>query len=185
MGSVGKRNIGNTVLVEHGIQTCESEYIIHVCPKPGKIYIYASSVGLDAVESGLYPIKSVWTRLPNKMLCETAQGYPVPWEHLENIRYIDIPNDLLEYHSHVKNAPTSRKGRWAEWVVKEMMGRGLLTFKNIEAVNDVEMQIRGIDIQAYTPTYQVKYDGPGGHREFGGSGNLFLQIRECNPLGAT
>lgn len=176
--------LGNTQLKNFGIQNWESEYMIHVCPKPGKVYIYKTEIGQDAADSGLYPQKSVWTKLPNGSKCETARGYAVPWHRLAGIRFYNIPNDLLQAHKRVARASPSRKGRWAEWVFQEMRKRGLIDHDTSSImVNDLGAQLRGIDIEIQAPTYQVKYDGPGGHKEFDGSGNLFLQTDECNPLG--
>jgi len=176
--------IANTRLVDYGIQSCESEYTVHVCPKSGKVYVFRTQIGQELARTHLYLEKSVWTKLPGNKRCETAKGYPVPWNHFAGIRFYDIPDDLLRTHGKLEKASTSQKGGWAEQVFQKMCEHGLIDHDTTSAtVDDLDRQIRGIDVEVQAPTYQVKYDGPGGHKEFGGTGNLFLQTQECNPLG--
>lgn len=48
---------------------------------------------------------------------------------------------------------------------------------------DKELDIRGTDIIVVARRrIQVKYDAPSYPKEEGGSGNLFIQTHECNPL---
>ena len=51
-------------------------------------------------------------------------------------------------------------------------------------VKEMDLQINGVDIVINMNTkIQVKCDYRGGPKAYGGTGNLYLQVRECNPFG--
>ena len=79
---------------------------------------------------------------------------------------------------------TPVKGRKAENVVRKMIALGLisLVLDTVE-VTDEGMQIDGEDFLVNTAqSIQVKCDWSAGPRELGGTGNLYLQETEANPL---
>jgi hypothetical protein len=80
---------------------------------------------------------------------------------------------------------TSDKGASAEYVVKEMVKRGIIPLVlDTTSDEDYDSQLLGSDILVkFADGIQAKCDWRGGHREHGGTGNLFLQTDECNPLG--
>ena len=85
------------------------------------------------------------------------------------------------------NDTTSRKGELATRLTKKLIEMGELRLKlNPVEINDLDMQISGTDILIRADIkIQVKCDFNGGSKEFGGTGNLFLQIADCNPFRPT
>lgn len=91
---------------------------------------------------------------------------------------------------------TSDKGNRAARLVKGMISNGIFPphLLQIEMepaeVQDIDMQIKGADVAitvAKKSVVQVKCDFRGGGTKLQDakypSGNLFLQVRECNPWG--
>ena len=79
---------------------------------------------------------------------------------------------------------TGAKGDKAVKIVSGLIRRGMFPFylEGIE-VGDYDLQIEGLDIiVSMNARIQVKCDYRGGPRWHGGTGNLFLQVAECNPL---
>ena len=72
-------------------------------------------------------------------------------------------------------------------IVAEMLKRQLIKLPvNIALIDDKNMQIRGTDILIQSKLcLQVKCDYLAGERQFGGTGNIFLQTAECNPRRMT
>ena len=72
-----------------------------------------------------------------------------------------------------------------------MVLNGLLPIPAIaDNVREIDVQLLGGDviikpnaIRKDEIVIQVKCDYDGGERELGGTGNLFLQVAESNPLG--
>lgn len=177
-GTHGGIKLGNTTLVDYGIQTEESDLRVHVCVSVGAVYVYQTSDGVKAVESGLWRKVPVYTGT-----LKTAEGFLVPPDRIEGCNMKQIPEDIgIVFYKHDN---TSEKGRKALEVVRSMMRRGLMPIPLMaREIDDTEMQIQGTDIIATSDAnVQVKCDWRGGHKELGGTGNLFLQVSECNPLG--
>ena len=66
-----------------------------------------------------------------------------------------------------------------------MISLGLISLAlSVAQVPEVDMQLNGSDLEImHAKSIQVKCDWNAGHKELGGTGNLFLQVEECNPLG--
>ncbi len=71
-------------------------------------------------------------------------------------------------------------------ITKRLLKCGLISVPiNIVEINDEQMQVNGTDIYVSAKIkIQVKCDYNAGHIEYGGTGNLFLQISECNLFGS-
>ena len=67
------KKLGNTVLVEHGIQTEAADYRAHVCPVVERIYVFPTGPAKELVEWGGYRLRS--TSING---VETAKGAAVP-----------------------------------------------------------------------------------------------------------
>lgn len=170
---------GNTTLVEYGIQTEESDLRIHVSVATRSIYVYETRFGVEAILSGKHRKKPARTEG-----IVTAIGYIVPPIKIEGCQRIEIPLDVFADADFRKSDMESERGRKAEWVVNQMLDRGLIpTPTKIQKIVDRGSQIRGADTVASTDNkIQIKCDWRAGERELGGSGYLFLQIKECNPF---
>ena len=91
-----------------------------------------------------------------------------------------IPDDIYDKRCVPCNAGQSEKGRAAEGVVLDMLE--LMGRKPLE-ITDRDQQLSGIDIVVSDVSYQVKCDWNGGDKELGGTGNLYIELNECNPQG--
>ena len=93
---------------------------------------------------------------------------------------IEIP---VEFWIDIReNMTTGEKGRRAVELVANMLEAGKVPLEvKPQEVKDKALQIKGTDITVTSDTkIQVKCDYNSGHK---GTGNLFLQVEECNPLG--
>jgi len=181
-------SLGNTKLVNSGIQNEESDLRVHVCPLAKSVYVYPTACGVDAINTGHYVTKPVFTGS-----IQTATGYIVPWKEIPGIICVELESETWDYISIREKASTSDKGKRAAQLVKGMIKNqrfpmGLLQIElNGVEIQDEEMQIKGADIiitVAKQVIVQVKCDFRGGGKRGANrcTGNLFLQIQECNPL---
>jgi len=196
----GETKLGNTDLVDYGIQNEESDLRIHVSPATKSIYVYDTINGVDAVvcdsANGNRKVK-VRTQMKDEfgdpivdrtgapLKVVTAEGYLVPPHDIYGCHRIDIPDDVLNTANFRFHDSTTQKGNKAVVVVKKMLNRGLipLTPDDVDEISDEEMQVSGVDISISSKAkIQVKCDWKAGPKEYGGTGNLFLQVSECNPL---
>ena len=175
-------------LFEYGIQTEKSDIRTHVCPVVRRVYVYPTSSGLMVIESGCYPLvpgyQPGWSE-------PTAEGYLVPPDDIPCCVELKFRNTVWDHLNFRKDEDTSEKGRKAVRLVKMMLKRGLLPIPTeSEIVEERNIQISGTDIYVKANRLrekdvhiQVKCDFDGGRKELGGTGNLFLQVREINPFG--
>ena len=173
--------IGNTRLVEYGIQTERSDLRAHVCVCARRIYVYPTACGLQTINAGDYEARPVYTGN-----IKTAIGYAVPWQNIARCVSVRIPDWLFTEMAFSETDSTTEKGRKAARVCARMIELGafpLPTPPNV--VSDTPTQIEGTDvIVTISARIQVKMDYRGGSKEHGGTGNLFLQTAECNPYRA-
>jgi hypothetical protein len=174
--------LGERTLVEYGIQTEESDYRAHVCFAVGIVYVFPTQSGKDAALSGKYPLRSASQRT---LRYATAEGYTVPPEKIKSCVGIEIPNDLLGSLCPERYDDESTKGEQAVETFRRMCLRGLVSLPLLASdVTSRQGQIQGKDIVITSDvSVQVKCDYFGGPKNLGGTGNLFLQVRECNPFG--
>lgn len=169
---------GNTKLVESGIQTEDSQIRAHVCAKIGRVYIFPTRSGVDATRNGNRRPKPAMT---GEIV--TAMGYLVSPSDIEGCQHVPIPERLLHEIPFDPKDSTSVKGQKATLVVRKMIEMGEFPIRfSVREVNERKMQLSGIDLTVEAESrIQVKMDFYGGHRELGGTGNLYLQVAECNP----
>jgi len=170
--------LGNTKLVEHGIQTEHSDIRAHVAVIAKTVYMFKTENGVKAINKGQYK------RVPVKTgEIVTAEGYLVPPGDIEGIELHRIPDDILKEIDFRPWDNPSTLGRKAERTIKIMINRKLILIPSeyIE-IDEEDMQMGGSDGILQPQEIEVKCDYRGGHREYGGTGNLFLQVSECNPL---
>ncbi|MFA7463227.1 MAG: hypothetical protein WCY59_08810 [Anaerovoracaceae bacterium] len=175
-------------LFDYGIQTEKSDIRTHVCPTVRRVYVYPTESGLIIIEKGNYPLVPGFQ--PG-YAGPTSEGYLVPPDDIPycvELKFRDGAWDHLKFR---KEESTSEKGRKAVLLVKMMLKRGLLPIPTeSEIVEERDIQISGTDIFVRANSLkerdvhiQVKCDFDGGRKELGGTGNLFLQVKEINPFG--
>lgn len=165
----------NKTLVPYGIQNEGSDYRAHVSPTARAVFIYRTKAGIDAINSGKYVNK------PAKQGgITTARGYPVPWKDIKGIKRVGIPESIWKKANIQKDDGLGAKGAKAVKVVCWMLNNGLFPLSaSHEVVEEAEMQIKGLDIIVkMRARIQVKCDYATGE-----TGNLYLQVSECNPFG--
>jgi hypothetical protein len=167
-------------LYKHGIEEDESTYRIHVGFQAKAIYVFLTENGRKAADVSRQEKLAGQPGVNYK----TAKGKAVPWQKIEGCAEIPIPLDILsQVDCHQYNS-TSIKGQKAVQVVKEMFLRGLIPLSFcVSEVTEQDLQVRGLDIVVESSvTIQIKCDYRCGSRHLGGTGNIFLQTHECNPL---
>lgn len=175
-------------LVDYGIQTERSDIRVHVCPTVRRVYTYPTTSGLEAINTGKYRKKAGYQ--PGVEYA-TAEGYLIPPMEIARCVCLELPDIVWRWISFDKNQTTTAKGDKATRLVAAMLERGMLPIPALgETAVCRDLQISGTDI--FIPQgalrdapihIQVKCDYDGGAKELGGTGNLFLQVAECNPLG--
>lgn len=179
--------IGNTKLVSYGIHNEGSDIRAHVCVNARMVYVYPTSEGVRAIQQGSYRSVPVFTGR-----IQTATGYPVPPSRIHRCLPVNAKG-FLDRYPIVFTDSTSEKGRKAVSVVLAMLRMGWFPFfVATEEVRDDMLQIEGTDIYVNAKMkIQVKCDFEGGEPKRLGrkgervTGNLFLQVAECNPFGYT
>lgn len=166
-------------LYEHGIQTENSDIRAHVAPGTRAIYVFRTQYALDLIASGRYPIKVASQPGVEGI---TGRGYIVPWHDITDIRRLRF-HSVPWWEKFSDTQSTSEKGKLAVDVVSCLLQRGLFPLWCIapsDDTEDVSMQIKGTDIVQFGKwRIQGKCDYYAGE---GGTGNLFLQIAERNPM---
>lgn len=181
---------GAMSLVSYGIQNENSHVRAHVCVVARKVYVYATLAGITAIRSGAFRKVGGYQpdRQGNNLL--TAYGYLVPPPQIKGCREANIPNDLWQAARWKQEESTTEKGRKAVITIQNMLLRGVLPLPAIDGIKckaqkitDTDLDIDGTDIEIFANIkMQVKCDYRGGSKERGGTGNLYLQVSERNPL---
>lgn len=177
--------LGNTKLVNYGIQNEGSDIRAHVCVNAKVVYVYPTSEGLDALKVNTYKPLPVYTNG-----IQTATGYAVPPSKIRRCIPVNVKSLFAKYPIDFSDSPTE-KGRKAVQIVLDMLKVGYFPFfVAADEVTDQILQIEGTDIYVNARMkIQVKCDFEGGEPKKEGAkgervtGNLFLQIAECNPYG--
>lgn len=171
---------GNTSLVEYGIGTEASDMRAHVCVLARRVYIFDTEAARQAIATGRFRRVGASTGA-----IKTAEGYLVPPTAIPGCKSIPIPADWLAIE---RTDSTTVKGDKAMAVVARLAEQfGLPVPTKLQIVTSHREQIAGIDAVIEPPrrSLQVKCDFEGGNVEHGGTGNLFIQVAECNPYGRT
>jgi len=171
----------NQKLIEHGILQDESNYRVHVGFRVGAIYVFPTESGKEAVRTGKYREVDAWQKGINY---PTGKGIIPPWHEIKGCREVEIPDEVLKVADCKRDDNTSVKGQKAVAVVRSMQIMNKLPIPiTITEVRNEDMQIAGVDLATRLVTIQVKCDFDCGDKGKKGTGNLFLQTHECNPLG--
>lgn len=166
-------------LFEYGIHVEQSDVRAHVSVVNKSIYVFETLRGVDAIKRLSPPIRCAFQPGVNG---PTAEGWLVALGDICDLR-------ILRFHSwsgwseFCESATTSAKGALAVSCVREAMRVGRFPFW-INAMEDdrQNIQIAGTDIVVFCrKRVQVKCDYRSGEKP-AGTGNLFLQKAERNPL---
>jgi hypothetical protein len=189
VGTAGEtRTVGNTQLVEHGIQNEHSCIRAHVCPIVQRVYVFPTQAAIELIGSGSYLAVPGYQK---SIDVPTAMGYLVPPMDIPGCVALCVRDLAWEHMSFSDTDSLFSKGRKATVFVLQMIKRGLFPLPAFgEEISEQDLQVNGEDIVIHANTLchndiivQVKCDFKGGEADLGGTGNLYLQIAECNPFG--
>lgn len=179
--------LGNTRLIRYGIQTDSSDWRAHVCVNAGMVYVFPTKLAAQLIEKNNYRLVEVPTYIGGQKII-TARGYPVPVSDIPRITPVSVAN-VIEKVGFSKELSTTEKGDRAVKLVMRLLRLGWFPLPwDSGIVEGVEMQVSGLDvIVTGRHSIQVKCDYEGGEPKKADprvTGNLFLQVEECNPLGS-
>jgi len=191
---MGKSGLKNSRLVNYGIHTEKSDWRIHVCVLARRVYAFPREAALPAVRrralKGQDGHKQIFTPTIDGPIM-TATGYAIPVTEIDPIYGITVPpgwlGDEFPQRARItihKQMDTAVKGQKAERLVRNMWNHGYLNFLrplSIQEVRSLGQQISGIDLKIVMPSLQIKCDFRGGEGQ-NCTGNLFIQLSECNPF---
>jgi len=176
--------LGNTKLVEGGILTDESDVRAHVSVVTGRVYVFSTENGRKAIESGVY--RQVTATQPGVKSIPTSKAFLVPPTEIDGCISIVPPKEYFDEIGFSLSDSTSEKGKKATDLVYRLIDENRFPVPATgEIVEDKEAQINGKDLVVLPRsglTVQVKCDYACGEKDLGGTGNLYLEVAECNPL---
>lgn len=171
-------------LFDYGIQSEQSHLRAHVCPIVRRIYVYPTECGVKALPKGIETLG-----YQPGVDGATAKGYRVRPFDIEKCVALQFNERAWKAVSFNQNDNTTMKGKKAVQLVEAMIKAGIFILP-LGCIVDVNLskaiEIKGDDIFVWTKKdriqIQVKCDFPGGEKELGGTGYLYLQTAERNPL---
>lgn len=171
--------MSNTRLVDYGIIQEKSDIRAHVSVAGKCVYVYPTNAGIEAIRKGSYRKAPAYTGD-----IKTAEGYLVPPKDISLCRTIEIPDHIMQKANFDEADTTTQKGDKAVRVVRWLLSTGRFPlWTDSRVIEDHDLQIDGMDIVVRMNTrIQVKCDWRAGNGQ-GCTGNLFLQVAECNPYG--
>lgn len=177
-------------LFEYGIQNEASDLRAHVCPFVQRVYVYPTAEGRRAIESGHWRARPGYQRGVDGA---TALGFCVPPFAIQRCVALQVRFDAWDRIGFSEQDDTSAKGAKAVQFVAGMIRAGIFPLPYALGRIDTDpakaMQISGddivVDLGANRVHIQVKCDYLGGDAALGGTGNLYLQTAERNPLRRT
>mgnify|MGYP001454409728 CR=1 FL=1 len=171
-------------LFEYGIQTEDSHVRAHVCPLVRRVYVYPTIQGIEALTKGIEALgyqPGVDGPTANGMLVK-----PFDIAKCVSLQINDRAWEVIEFNVADE---TTIKGEKAVKLIVGMIKAGLFPLPAgiiIDPNLSTAIQIMGDDIFVWTQKscvkIQVKCDFRGGESYLGGTGNLYLQTAERNPL---
>lgn len=176
-----KQAIGNRNLIMYGIQNEVSDFRAHVTYPAMRTYVFPTAKAKAVIDQAEFHQLRLRTVTTDGI--ETAQGYAVPISYIDGIQEVVIPPDIWQrYRIHDKDE-TSIKGQLATSIVVELLQRDKIPLPvRWNHADSKALDIAGTDIVINASLHlQVKCDMRGGDKSYGGTGNLFIQIAECNP----
>jgi len=150
--------------------------------------VFRTQAAVGLIDRGSYPLQDGFQI---DIETPTARGYLVPPMDIPGCVALSLAGRVWEHLGFSEQMSLSAKGTAATRLVRQMIRCGLFPLPvPADEIADIDLQISGADIIIHPPALrgrdvivQVKCDYPGGEKELGGTGNLFLQVSECNPFG--
>jgi len=142
------------------------------------VYVFPTKRGVGAIDPERHRLAPAYTGN-----IKTAEGYLVPPKDIPLCRDISLPPRVMKDVDFRSTDTVSEKGRKAVRVVQWLLRTGQFPlWAEPGIIEDYEMQVSGFDILVRMSTrIQVKCDWFAGDGP-GCTGNLYLQVRECNPF---
>lgn len=168
------------LLSEYGIQTEQSDLRAHVCVTAGMVYVFRTTDALRVLGQGEFG--RGYATQPG-VTSITGTGYLVPVTRLP--AWAIGAEDAIAEQRFQKTDTTTVKGEKAACVVRRLIQDERFPLAVAESADaGIDAQLAGVDLIVGRQRVQVKCDYDGG-LGVGCTGNLFLQIAECNPFKAT
>ena len=166
-------------LFEYGIQTEASDVRAHVSVVNATIYVFPTRCGIEAITRERPPLRPAFQ---DGVAGATAEGWLVKMDWIEDLRRVKFYS-WDGWKDFTERLSTSQKGVLAVRCVIDSMKRGRFPFWLDASEDEREhVQVKGTDILVFCKKrVQVKCDYRGGDGPLG-TGNLFLQKAERNPL---
>jgi len=172
-------------LVEYGIRNELSDIRAHLCFKTKTLYAFPTKSGLEDMERCISERKTTYKYGYQRGInYATGGGYPIPWNEIKNLKRVRMDDDWFKNYAGPEKMTTSEIGDMAVEIVMRLMREGRFPFfVDPSFCLDADLQRRGMDIHVNGKwKIEVKGETYGGEKERGGSGNLFFQTHELNPL---
>lgn len=124
------------------------------------------------------------TQTVNGKLIRTGEGWLIRPSEIEGCAFAPIPKEIMNIST---KDDEGTKGDKATIIINQMVKLNLIPSEFLTEITRVDTkkdQIKGIDLKGKELTYQVKCDLPYDlptKKYPHGTGNLFIQRRECNP----
>jgi hypothetical protein len=168
------------VLHTYGILTEESDIRAHVSVVNKSIYVFETCKGIEAVNTKTH--NDLVSAYQPGVAGATAKGWPIPIDQIDGLIRVDMHDFGFPCFGQYKMS-TSEKGAMAVSCVCVALRSGKFPFwVDSEESSDASIQIAGTDVVlAFKKRIQVKCDWGSGERP-NGTGNVFLQFSERNPL---
>ncbi len=175
-------------LVNYGIQNEESHIRAHVCPRVKRIYVFPTASGIEALKAGEFKVA-----YQPGVEGHTGEGKAVPIWRIKRMVSLELNPRTWQIYEFSQDMSTSEKGALAVRLVKALIETALFPLPigggNAADALAQSVEVAGTDIivtiGASHCRVQVKCDWSGGDAVLGGTGNVFLQTAERNPLGRT
>ena len=167
-------------LFDYGIEVEQSDIRAHVGPATRRVYVFRTAEARKLAAMGKYDIAAAFQPGVDG---PTATGWKIPVGDFRGI--FTLRWDALQWWTWFsKDSPTNEKGRHAVRVVTELLKAGRFPlWVDCDENDRTRLQLKGTDILLYGKwRIQVKCDWSAGPRELGGTGNVFIQKAERNPL---
>jgi hypothetical protein len=180
---MGKSGTEQPPLINYGFQNERSDLRIHVAPRSRLVFVFPTAA---ARELDLQKYRKTWAR-QDGVGYKTAEGYLVPPHDIRDLHTVKLFEkhwwDGFDEPWHLLS--TTEKGNLAVELTIRLLkeARIPLSAHNSVKCARLDVQREGIDILLTGEwKIQVKHDKKAGKSQFGGTGFLFLQVAELNPL---
>jgi hypothetical protein len=170
-------------LIEYGIQLERSDVRIHVGVQTRRLYVFQTAAAQKLLQEHRKDFKER-PGFQQDVEYATSNGILVPCYRMPTLRHVLLASDDWWKKFNPLHTP-SEKGRMAARLAQRALKEGYvpLPFALVIESKDLKIQRSGADILLWGHLrIQVKCDWEAGPKAWGGSGNLFLQVAEINPL---